>query len=288
GGAYVPLDPAYPQERLAYMAEDSGIALLLTQQALRATVSRFTGQREGLCVVSLDTPEMLSTLQASGTANLARCAGQGAQHLAYVIYTSGSTGQPKGVMIEHRGLVNLGVQDLFGIREGSRMLCFASLSFDAATFEWVSALLKGAALYICTETQRHDPAALEAYLVAQQITHATLPPALLAHLNRDRAYAFENIALVGEASNVQLVQHWLEKIRIFNGYGPTENTVCVSTAELQLGAPVIIGRPAANVQVYVLDARLHLLPLGAVGELYVGGAGLARGYLHRPELTAER
>ncbi|MDO8043126.1 amino acid adenylation domain-containing protein, partial [Janthinobacterium sp. SUN137] len=211
-------------------------------------------------------------------------------HLAYVIYTSGSTGQPKGVQIAHRGACNLAVsqQAMFGVADDSRVLGFASLSFDAATFEWIMALLRGAAFHVCTEEQRHNPAAIQTFLREHGITHATLPPALLPHLDSGAGYALEALVLAGETCGAQVVAPWLSVCRVFNAYGPTESTVWVSTAELRPGQVITIGRPIANTQLYVLDRCLNPVPVGVLGELHVGGVGLARGYLNRSELTAEK
>ncbi|MDO8043117.1 amino acid adenylation domain-containing protein, partial [Janthinobacterium sp. SUN137] len=211
-------------------------------------------------------------------------------HLAYVIYTSGSTGQPKGVQIAHRGACNLAVsqQAMFGVADDSRVLGLASLSFDAATSEWLMALLRGAAFYVCSEEQRHNPAAIQTFLREHGITHATLPPALLPHLDSGAGYALEALVLAGEACGAQVVAPWLSVCRVFNAYGPTENTVCASTAELRPGQAITIGRPIANTQVYILDRHLQPVPLGVPGEIYIGGVGVARGYLNLPELTAER
>jgi amino acid adenylation domain-containing protein len=275
GGAYLPLDPAYPEARLRYMVESSGLTLILSDTSLNFTEVQVVCP--GDCA-------------GQSAADPRKTEGQGSTNLAYVIYTSGSTGLPKGVMIEHRGALNLAQyqQRLFDVSADSRVICFASFSFDAATSEWLMALLKGATLCICGEVVRRDPAALEAYLLEQRITHATLPPALLAHLSHERPYSLQSLVLAGEACSLPLVQAWLARTRVFNAYGPTETTVCASAVQLRDGEPVSIGRAMDNFQLYVLDAEGGLLPHGQSGELYIGGVGLARGYLNRPDLTAER
>ena len=290
GGAYLPLDPAYPEARLRYMLENSGLRLILSQATLQQQASRLAGHCTGVRVLGLDSPPLVSACIGQDVGNLARLPDQSPSDLAYVIYTSGSTGRPKGVMIEHRGAVNLAryQQRLFGVDAHSRVICFASFSFDAATSEWLMALLKGAALYICADDERRDPAALETYLLDHGITHATLPPALLAHMSPARPYRLQSLILAGEACPWQLVQPWLARWRVFNAYGPTETTVCASAVQLQAGQPITIGPGMDNVQLYVLDEARRLLPRGAAGELYIGGDGLARGYLNRPDLTAER
>lgn len=289
GGAYLPLDPAYPEARLRYMVENSAMTLVLTQAAVQAQAARLTDGRAGVQVVCLDT-DAVHACASQSAANPRRTAQQGPANLAYVIYTSGSTGLPKGVMIEHRGALNLAQyqQTMFDVRADSRVIGFASFSFDAAAFEWLMALLTGATLCICPEAVRREPALLEAYLQELRITHATLPPALLAHLSATRPYSLQSLVLAGEAFSPTLVQPWLARTRVFNAYGPTETTVCASAVQLRDGEPMSIGRAVDNFQFYVLDAQGCLLPRGEPGELYIGGAGLARGYLNRPELTAER
>ena len=290
GGAYVPLDPGYPRERLARMIEDSALQLLVTQEALLEKARQAAKGQAALRILSLDDMQLQSKLGSHSAQNPGRQADQSAHNLAYVIYTSGSTGQPKGVMVEHRGLANLALcqRTLFAATGQSRALCFASLSFDAATFEWLLALLAGATAYVCSEEQRQNPAALEAYLVAQRITHATLPPAVLYHLNSDRSYSLVSLILAGEACSEPLVRPWVEKYKVFNAYGPTEGTIWSSAVQLDLNRAITIGRPIANTRFYVLDGHLNPVPTGVPGELYIGGVGVARGYLNRAQLTAQR
>ena len=271
GGAYLPLDPNYPPQRLDYMVKDSGVSLQLNQKSLTELL---TGQ----------------VLADYALTNPVRTAHQSPNNLAYVIYTSGSTGQPKGVMLQHTGAVNLALyqQAQFDITAQSRVLQFASFSFDAATSEWLMALLKGAALMICADAQKQSPELLEDYLVEQAITVATLPPALLAHIDVNRDYALSSLVVAGESCDATLAQRWLAKYRLFNAYGPTETTVCATVSQLLADETVNIGRAMHNFQLYVLGEYGQLQPKGSVGELHIAGVGLARGYLNRPDLTAER
>ncbi|WP_445323298.1 amino acid adenylation domain-containing protein, partial [Photorhabdus sp. S14-60] len=217
-----------------------------------------------------------------------------AQHLAYVIYTSGSTGTPKGVMVEHRGLINL-VRDKiaqFDIHSDSRILQFASLSFDASVWEIMMALGSGACLVIAVDIVRQDPLRLWHYLEQQVVTHACLTPALLRDGGDLPALTITpTVILGGEAPSAALFQTLCRRAALFNAYGPTEITVCAATWRCPpdyTDTLVPIGHPTANTQIYLLNSDGQPVPLGAVGELYVGGAGVARGYLNRPELTAER
>lgn len=290
GAAYVPLDPNYPENRLSYMVENSSFKQLITEVSLTDKVAKLIGEGSNIHVTVQDDDEFQRKLTHYPTSDLPRDSQESSRQLAYVIYTSGSTGLPKGVMVEHRGAINLAQYQrrMFAVNNRSRVIGFASLSFDAATSEWLMAWLSGAALFVCTAEQRADVEALEKYLFQHDITHATLPPALLKQMTVRPDYAIESLVLAGEASTEQLVAPWLEHYRVFNAYGPTETTVCATAIELQAQQPITIGHGISNFELYVLDHHLNVQPLGKIGELYIGGEGLARGYLNRPELTAER
>ncbi|TDR34920.1 amino acid adenylation domain-containing protein, partial [Tahibacter aquaticus] len=282
GGAYVPLDPAYPLERLAYMLADSAPMALLTQQATR--------ERLGL-LDALTIPVLaLDAATAAPDAGNPQVAGLTSRHLAYVIYTSGSTGLPKGVLLEHAGMVNLAANQerIYQLSPQSRVLAFASLSFDTATWEWLMALTTGASLHICHQDDRFSAERIARLLLRQRITHATLPPALLAQLDVQHDYALQVLIVAGEACEERLAWTWAQRCRVCNSYGPTEATVAATHADIVAGERIVLGDALANVSMQVLNEHLQLQPLGVVGELYIGGAGVARGYLNRPELTAER
>ncbi|MEJ2767903.1 non-ribosomal peptide synthase/polyketide synthase [Mycetohabitans sp. B46] len=286
GGAYVPLDPAYPSERLTHILTDSAPELVLAD----ATGQAALGQAALSSRTVLD-PNVLPE-RAATNPHVAELL---SSHLAYVIYTSGSTGTPKGVMVEHRSVVNL-VQaqiDCFGIGPFSRILQFASLGFDVNTSETFIALNSGASLYLPPDTARHDRTELWRYLEKHAITYADIPPALL-QAGDDLPHLSTPITLIlgGEAPSATLLRNLVRQgAVVFNAYGPTETTIC-STVWRGLqdfnSEWVPIGRPLANTRIYLLDAHGQPVPLGAVGELYIGGVGVARGYLNRDELTAER
>ncbi|MBC8947417.1 non-ribosomal peptide synthetase [Xenorhabdus sp. TS4] len=284
GGAYVPLDPAYPGDRLAYMLNDAAPLVVLADNTGRSTLGE-----EALAKLTVLDPNTLPDQPDTNPQVPALTS----RHLAYVIYTSGSTGMPKGVMVEHRGLVNL-IRDKisqFDIHPHSRMLQFASFGFDASVWEIMMALCGGATLDIPADMVRQDPRRLWRYLEEQAVTHACLTPALL----RDGADLPEinirpTLILGGEAPSAALLQALRGRATLFNAYGPTEITVCATTwccPADYINALTPIGRPTANTCVYLLDACGQPVPLGAVGELYIGGNGVARGYLNRPDLTAE-
>ncbi|PRE81688.1 amino acid adenylation domain-containing protein [Burkholderia gladioli] len=290
GGAYVPLDPAYPAERLAHMLADSAPVAALTDSRSRA---RLAGLPAAVPVFELDTQadswrdEAVDDLPPGEI-------GLDAGHLAYVIYTSGSTGTPKGVMIEHRGLVNhaMAIIASFEVREDSRVLQFASTSFDASISEVVMALCRGAALYVPADGIRQDRRALWAYLEREAITHATLPPALLQDGEALPPIATRpTLTLAGEAPGAALFRALAGQAVLLNGYGPTEGTVCAAAWRCQPGFDddtVPIGRPIGNVRLYLLDAHGQPVPVGTPGEIHIGGAGVARGYLNQPALSAAR
>ncbi|MDF5731043.1 MAG: amino acid adenylation domain-containing protein [Rhizonema sp. PD38] len=213
-------------------------------------------------------------------------------NLAYVIYTSGSTGKPKGVLLQHRGLSNLAEAQIkvFNLQPSNRILQFASLSFDASIFEIVMALRTGATLYLANKGSLLPGQPLLQLLQEKAITHVTLPPAVLAILPTESLPALQTMICAGESCTDDIVKRWWNsQRRFFNAYGPTEATVWSSVTEINhISEKPSIGRPIANTQIYILDKHFHPLPIGITGELYIGGEGLAQGYINCPELTAER
>ncbi|HEX7334408.1 MAG TPA: amino acid adenylation domain-containing protein, partial [Pyrinomonadaceae bacterium] len=267
GGAFVPIDPNYPRERIEFMLADARISVLLTAENLDwNTIAHLSDEN----LETTTTPD----------------------NLAYVIYTSGSTGQPKGVLIQHRGVANLAFaqREAFDVSPESRVLQFASISFDAAVSEIFKTLLTGATLCLATPESLMPVDPLLQLLRKQQITTLTLPPSIWAVLPSDNLPSLLTTISAGEACPPQIVASWSRDGRRFvNAYGPTEVTVCATISDaLDDDAKPPIGRAIANAQVHVLDRNLRPVPINVAGELYVGGVGLARGYLNRPALTAER
>jgi amino acid adenylation domain-containing protein len=280
GGAFVPLIPDYPTERLAFILEDAQLPVLVTRQQLVARLPEHWAQ-----VVWMDT-DSEGIVQESEENPVSSVT---AENLAYVMYTSGSTGRPKGVLIAHGGLCNLITVEisLFDVQPTSRVIQFVSLSSDAATPDVFRVLCAGATLYLASKDSLPH---LTQVLRDQAITHAALQTSVLAVLPAEELPALRAIMTGGEACSAELVTKWTATGRRFlNAYGPTEATVTATIAECTAdGRQPPIGRPIANVQVYILDSHLQPAPIGMPGELHIGGVGLARGYLNRPELTKEK
>ncbi|SEQ85819.1 non-ribosomal peptide synthase domain TIGR01720/amino acid adenylation domain-containing protein [Streptomyces radiopugnans] len=289
GAAYVPVDPNHPADRIDYMVRDSDPALVVT-------VSELTGRlpRQVADPLVLDSPALVDALAGLSGAEVTdaeRRVPLSADHPAYVIYTSGSTGRPKGVVVPHRGLGSLAAWQArwLGVGAGSRVGQFAAPSFDAAAWETVMALLNGAALVLTPADGPVLGEALTDFLRTKGITHATLTPTALSGAEPQAAPPGLTLVTAGEACPRDLAARWSPGRRVINAYGPTETTVC-ATASGPVDGTVTppIGGPIANTRVYVLDAGMNPCPVGVPGELYVAGVGLARGYLGRPGLTAER
>jgi amino acid adenylation domain-containing protein len=284
GGGYVPLDPALPSDRLAFMIADTGMRVVLTDQASASGVP-------ASAALNVDAEwEQLATLDSSDLTST----GVTPANVAYVIYTSGSTGRPKGVVVEHRNVVNLayGLIEHFGIGPGSVMLQFASFAFDVSVKDMFLSLLSGARLVLAAPDTLHSPPRLAALIRQAGITFASLPPAVLGLLPADRYPELRVIMAGGEELPAEVASRWIRPgLRLVNGYGPTETTVTAAFAELDAATPMPppIGFPVRpNYRAYVLDRQLNPVPVGVFGELHIGGAGVARGYLNRPELTRER
>ncbi|MEU4574800.1 amino acid adenylation domain-containing protein [Nonomuraea sp. NPDC023979] len=274
GSAYVPIDPDHPDARIAQVLAAAEPAFVLAAPGLAARVP------DGHAVVPIEDVPATADKPRPPIA---------LDQPAYVIYTSGSTGTPKGVVVTHRGLASLAADNIerYGITGTSRVLQFASFGFDASVANMLMAWAAGAALVLrpldCLGGDR-----LAELIDGASVTHAVLPPQVLATLPERPYPSWETVVTAGEACSAEVVARWAPGRRMFNAYGPTEFTVAALVAAAPPGAAPPIGTPLLNAHVYVLDEHFQPMPVGVPGELYLAGDGLARGYLHRPDLTADR
>ena len=287
GGAYVPLDPAYPEERLAFMLEDTLTTVVLTQEHLVEKLSELTPR---IVCLDADWEEFLSEENPQNLKTYTN-----PENLAYIIYTSGSTGKPKGVMLRQDGLINFitAYANLLNIKPEDRVLQFFSYSFDGSVGDIFVALSSGATLVLVDKENQIPGPGLNQLMREQGVTTAIVPPSVLAVLPSEGLDQLKMLAAGGEAVTRDLVKIWTADNRqFFNVYGPTEATVVISYYLCnhlpENTASVPIGRPLGKAQLYILDDYWNPVPVGVPGELCVGGNILARGYLNRPDLTAEK
>jgi amino acid adenylation domain-containing protein len=293
GAAYVPMDPAYPPNRLAFMIADAQPQVLLTIDDLRFTIDNTSEAIPNHKSIIVNLQSTWSQIAQHPTTNLP--ISPSPDSLAYVIYTSGSTGQPKGVMLQHRGLCNMATAyiKICKINSHSRVLQFFSASFDGSVADIFMTLLGGGALYMAHSDTFMPGPNLARFLKEQAITSAVFTPSAVASLPTADLPALQTLLTGGESCTRDIVDRWSPGRRFINVYGPTETTVISTWYEVDASLPpettnIPIGRPLPNTQLYILDKHRQPVPIGVPGELYIGGVGVARGYLNRPELTAEK
>jgi amino acid adenylation domain-containing protein/non-ribosomal peptide synthase protein (TIGR01720 family) len=281
GAAYVPLDPEYPADRLRWIAEDAGLRLVVAEAAVLERLPL-----AGIAAVCLDADGMEIARESAAAPPRVIAP----ELPAYVIYTSGSTGRPKGVVVPHGGLPNLAAAQsrLFGVHPGSRVLQFASPSFDASVSEIGMALWAGATLVLSRRESLLPGPGLAALLREQRVTTVTLPPSALVVLPHEDLPDLETLVVAGETCAIDLARRWGAGRRLFNAYGPTETTVCATAGLWDGGDRLPLGRPLAGMEIRLLDGWGNPAPAGVAGEICVSGRGLAQGYLGLPERTAER
>ena len=282
GGAYLPIDSEYPKERISFMLKDSKTKKLLTQSGLSEKIN-FDGE-----VINLDENDF----NKGKMTNLDVV--NGSKDLAYVIYTSGSTGKPKGVMVEHRNLINLAmgqIKQTYQLDEHDRILQSSPISFDPSIEQIFIALLSGASLYLINREVLLNFSKFHTYLKDNAITYLYHVPSLLKNIDLEGLDALRVVVSGGEACPIELARRLCEKFEFYNGYGPAEATVKsamyrVSSGEI--GASIPIGKPVRNCKLFILKSNNRLSPIGVMGELYISGEGVARGYLNQPELTDQK
>ncbi|MBL9126512.1 MAG: tRNA (adenine(22)-N(1))-methyltransferase TrmK, partial [Verrucomicrobiales bacterium] len=284
GGAYVPLDPDLPADRLSFMIADADAPVLLTQESL---LKRLPSTSAEIVCVDRDA-SAISGLSDEPVACSVR-----PEHAAYVIYTSGSTGHPKGVEVLHGGMANLlaSMIESPGIRAADRILGLTTLSFDIAVVELLLPLVVGARVVILPRAVLHDPQRLAAVLEDQRITIMQATPASWRMLVDAGWSGKKHLKAItgGEALAPDLARRLLARVgELWNLYGPTETTVYSTFTRIETADEITIGKPVANTALYIVDDRGRPVPIGGIGELWIGGAGVARGYRRRPELTGER
>jgi amino acid adenylation domain-containing protein/non-ribosomal peptide synthase protein (TIGR01720 family) len=283
GAAYIPLEPRLPKQRIHYILADSGVEVLITELGLRAQL-----QDMALPVELLMLDEMADSMPCS---SLPLTVEYHPRQLAYAIYTSGTTGQPKGTLLEHQGVLNMVRGFQAAVSCPDEILCclqFASIVFDAHVAETYIALCGGHTLVIASDEQRHDLPALLTLIERCQVQFAILPPALLK-LQPDLPRCLSRIVVAGESTSQSCFDHYTRLgHQLFNGYGPSEASVCTSINRYQFNGANNIGHPLPGVRLYVLDNNQRPVSVGVAGELYISGLGLARGYLKQPLLTQEK
>jgi amino acid adenylation domain-containing protein len=282
GGAFLPLDQTYPQERIAFMLDDSGAALLVAEPDTSAAISSHKAK--------LVDPQTLFAATRREAGDGALMCPAGPENAAYVIYTSGSTGRPKGTLLEHRGLCNLARAQsrTFAISDASRVLQFASLSFDASVSEIFMTLCSGAALHLAGHEEMQPGQPLLSLLRDQKITHITLPPSVLAVMPLEPLADLSGLIVAGEACPVDVAEKWSQGRDFFNAYGPTESTVCATISTYKGSGRPLIGRPIDNTRIHILDGALEPVAIGVPGELHIQSVGLARHYINQADLSAEK
>ncbi|MGW0537132.1 amino acid adenylation domain-containing protein [Streptomyces sp. NPDC003032] len=288
GGAFVPLDPEYPADRLDYVLDDSGAQIVLGSGDTLDGLS--PGAARAVLLDQVETDQALAAESAEPLGTVLT-----PHQLAYVIYTSGSTGRPKGVAVAHGGVANLAevMRPALGVAEGVAVLQFASFSFDAAVLDVAVTLAGGGTLVIASGQERAEPGALAEMIQDSGVSTASVVPSLLNLLDPDAVTGVDNWVLGAELLTADLASRWTPQARVWNTYGPTEATVMATAGPVDEeirsnDGPPPIGRPLGNIGTYVLDGFLHPVPPGVAGEVYIAGPGVARGYVGRRDLTAER
>nr|MBA3537963.1 amino acid adenylation domain-containing protein [Tatlockia sp.] len=300
GGAYVPLDFSYPPERIEYILDDTQVKMIIINENHLDKLMPHLGYRDyehksslgKVDYIVIDSDKIIRDLAEHDKSNIITA--DTSANLAYVIYTSGTTGKPKGVMIEHKSVINTlhALNQVYKQDENSKVplkiTAFTSYAFDVSVSEFFVPLLNGNELHLLSNTLRKDILATAKYINDNQINYVYLPPVLLAQLPRIKYPTLKGLIYAGEPCDVETARYWSNKTKLFNYYGPTEAAIYVTGLEIKKEEVHLIGKPIANTTTYVLNVDKKPQPIGVIGELYIGGQGLAKGYLNQRELTEER
>ena len=283
GAAYCPISPEYPEERILFILQDTQPKCLITNCKLKIENVQFP-------IVNVIDEELLKVLYSLTINHLPLIISPHA--LAYIIYTSGTTGNPKGVMVEHKNVVNLlyaTAYILYPINQTYlRATAFTSYQFDVSVSEFLSPLVQGGELHIFNDLAIRNITFLSQYVIEKSINYLYIPPVLLSQLPQHIYPELKHIIYAGEPCNRNIANDWSKNYLLFNYYGPTESTIYALGKQINIDEVEQIGKPIYNIKAYLLNTKLQVVPIGSIGELYIGGDGVARGYLNRPELTAER
>jgi len=300
GGAYLPIDPDYPQERIDYMLKDSSARIILKKSEIRNPKSETNTNDSNSNEQNKSAEVTVLNFEHSNFEFVSdfgfRISNLCPSNLAYIIYTSGSSGSPKGVLVEHSSVVNLAYSQKtrFEINENDRVLQFSTICFDASVEQIFITLSSGAVLVLIDKNTLLDPGGFDVFMSRSSITHIHAVPSFLSNMKLTAATisTLKRVIAGGDVCPKDLARTWSQYCDFYNEYGPTETTVTsieLLVQTVEEGLPRLpIGKPVNNTTVYLLDRWMKVVPLGAVGELYLGGKGVARGYLNQPELTAEK
>ncbi len=283
GSAYCPISPEYPEERILFILQDTQPKCLITNCKLKIENVQFP-------IVNVTDEQFLKKLYSLTINHLPLTISS--RSLAYIIYTSGTTGNPKGVMVEHKNVVNLlyaTAYILYPINQTYlRASAFTSYQFDVSVSEFLSPLVQGGELHIFNELAIRNISFLSQYIIEKSINYLYIPPVLLSQLPQYIYPELKHIIYAGEPCNRNIANDCSKNYLLFNYYGPTEATIYALGKQINIDEVEQIGKPIYNIKIYLLNTKLQVVPIGSIGELYIGGDGVARGYLNRPELTAER
>lgn len=285
GGVYVPLANHTPVKQVKSILYENKIQFLLTQESIIRKINSIEYNLNSIQMIDLN----YFTWKQDKVRKFSLSFAEASAKFAYVIHTSGTSGKPKGVLIKRTSLANLinNAIDQLTINKEDKILQFSEISFDASIWEIFSTLIGGAMLYIPISKRILIGKALAHAITKHKITLVTLPPSILDTVSQFDLPTLKKVIVAGEMCSQNLANHWSKKVCLFNAYGPTEATVCTTIARVYEHTHLTIGRPIIHVNAYVLDENLNFVPIGIVGELYIGGIGVAEGYLNQPELTAQ-